>query len=701
MDDMNDPIGGGQKISQPPQQAKDAKELPARAALVKKWEAKVLKAVKHWEKDFNKMKQCMDIAETGSMSKEWVEAKNYVVPIIARHINQEVASLYARHPTTIVKRKKRMLFKIWDGKPETAQAALEAFNMGDMTQAALIDDIMQGQQYMMLVDKIAKTLEILWSYYLGEQEFDYKAQLKALVRRVKTAGVGYVKLGFQRILEQNPEFESRISDMTSKIDATQRLMEAVAKGEETMPPDSPDIEQLRLNLKDLQEDATMIVREGIVLSFPKPRSIVPDIHTKHLRSLAGAEWVAEHIGDFSPERVKELYKVDLPKGQYTTYKDRASDGTNSNVEEHCCRIWEIHDKVNRQVLTICEGYSEFIKEPATPKVHLERFWPYFPLVFNEVESEETIFPPSDVWNARHIQDEYNRNRQGLREHRQANIPWYAIRNGALSEADRNRLKNHAPHEIVEFNGMGPQDDINKLIQRGPVIAIDPPQYDVEGNWADMLRVVGATQASIGPTSGDTATESSIAENNRQTTQSSATDDLDDLLTNLARSAAQLMLAELDLQTVIEIAGPGAAWPEMEMSREEIAKDLQLDIEAGSSGRPNRAAELADMERAAPTIMQLPGISPAPIAKKYLNLLNIDVEETYVEGLPSITALNQAMGKPQQPPGEKPGDPNAPSAQGGQGSQNAAKPAQSAPQSQPAYPPTTSGSSPASGASSMS
>jgi hypothetical protein len=126
------------------------------------------------------------------------------------------------------------------------------------------------------------------------------------------------------------------------------------------------------------------------------------------------------------------------------------------------------------------------------------------------------------------------------------------------------------------------------------------------------------------------------------------------------------------------------WPDMPQSREEIAKDLVLTIKAGSSGRPNKAAKLANMERGMPTVVQLPGVDPTPIAEEFLQLLDIDTEKAIVGGLPSIVAMNAMASKPSPQPGT--GDPNSdPGAQGDKGPQNAPAAAQNEPQSQPAYP----------------
>ena len=166
------------------------------------------------------------------------------------------------------------------------------------------------------------------------------------------------------------------------------------------------------------------------------------------------------------------------------------------------------------------------------------------------------------------------------------------------------------------------------------------------------------------------------------------------MTEITKSGGHLMLMNLQKATIEEIVGPGAAWPDAPQTREEVAKDLSLEIEAGSSGRPNNAAELANMERAAPTVLQLPGLNPAPFAKKYLKLLNIDPVEGFVEGLPSITALNAMITKAASTTQPGTGDPATdPAMQGGEGEDNAPQPGGNEQQSQAAFPTPGAGTAP--------
>src|SRR5690606_5773331 len=150
-------------------------------------------------------------------------------------------------------------------------------------------EVMQAKQTMLLFDRMAQTLEILFKYYCEEQDCGYKEQFKALVRRVKVCGVGYVKLGFQRILQKNPDVVAAIADATDKIARLEALQQKMVEGD--TQPGEADIEELRLTLQELSTQVEIIVREGPVLSFPRATEIIVDKKCRHLKTFAGARWI--------------------------------------------------------------------------------------------------------------------------------------------------------------------------------------------------------------------------------------------------------------------------------------------------------------------------------------------------------------------------------------------------------------------------
>lgn len=655
---------------------------PSRKALVASWLDKIKRSKMHFDKDFKRMRQCMQLARDGA-TKEWVAAGKYTVPVVNRHINTQVSQLYAKHPQPVVQRRKRLLFQLWDGTAESATMAFQQAQAGDTNAMAILNEVAMAQTEMKKLDNMAKTLEIVDTYYMNEQKLNYKAQLKKLVRRTKVCGVGYLLLDFQRLLGEEThaaiDREARISDIRTKIEEIERITAEGSAGK--LEEDSAEVERLRLLISDIERPETIVVREGPVLSFPKATQVLIDEACYHLKTFAGAGWVAVEY-DKKPSEIRSLFNTDL--NQY-----RADD--EGKKKDACVKIWKVWDRVAEQVFVVADGHPDFLQEPSDPEIRLDRFLPIFALVFNETEEDETdngsIYPPSDVWLARHPQEEYNRSREGLREHRKAVRPFYVVAKGMLEEKDKGRLGDHDAHELVEINMPGGENlDIAKVVQRGPTAPIDPNLYEVEMIFADMQRTVGSQEANLGGTSGATATESSIAEASRSSSIEDNIDDLDEFLSEVAHAKGQMYFQTLSVETVQEIVGPGAVWPEVSMTREQVAKDLMLDIKAGSSGRPNKAAKLANMERAIPHMLQFPNLNSMPVLKEYLSLLDIDVDEATAEGLPSVVAINAMLqksgGQPQPGTGDPATDPNQ---QGDQGAQNAPQADQRQPGPQPAYP----------------
>jgi hypothetical protein len=149
------------------------------------------------------------------------------------------------------------------------------------------------------------------------------------------------------------------------------------------------------------------------------------------------------------------------------------------------------------------------------------------------------------------------------------------------------------------------------------------------------------------------------------------DNIDTTLTEIARAAGQILLLNCSEEVVKSVVGPGAIWPSL--TKAEVAKDLMLEIEAGSSGRPNQQMELMAFEKLAPILMQLPGINPISLAKEAIKRLDdrLDVDALIAEGVPSISSLNSA--KPPTIGGGSGGAAVTPGQQGPQGGNNAPKP----------------------------
>lgn len=674
-------------IEQPADDGKDGTIIrdqpspePSRAALVKKMQDEILMAKAHWKRPFEQMRENMSFASGKQWPGQGAKDGRYVANIVQRVLKTTVSSLYAKNPTIVASRRERMDFTLWDGHPESAAQAMQTVQLAMQAQAtgvaippaeiaairqaqALVQDIQQGIQHRAMMEKLGETLVMLLKYFTTEQTPGFKLQMKQMVRRGRTCGVGYIELGYQREMKLSPAQDGKIADFAERLAVIGQLRADLADGE--IDPYCAEAEELRLAVDAIKAAPESLVREGLVFSFPASTRIIPSMSTEKLMGWIGADWVAKEIM-LTPDRVKQVYGVDVGT-TFTAYRNDAGQpqgGADRRIADRSkglvC-VWEKYDKNTGLKYVIAEGYPEFLQEPAAPDISVDQFFPIYAITFNDVEDEAVLFPQSDVELMRHIQTEYNRKKESERQHRIANRPLYAAPNGAFEEDEEQTLSNYSAHAVIKLNGLEKGRPVSDLLQPVQKIGVDPNLYETGSTFQDLQRVTGNQEATIGGTGNSTATESNIAEGSRQGALGLDGDDLDEMLSQLMRSAGQVLLMQMSIETVKEICGPGAVWPEF--SRSEIAKELYAEIKAGSSGRPNQARDAATFERIYPLLLQIPGISPRWLAERAIRIADDDVsiEDAVIEGLPAILAQN-AMA--QVSTGDPASDPNAQGKEGG-------------------------------------
>jgi hypothetical protein len=697
---------------------------------------KIIKDVKRWkahhEAAFKRMKRDVafvknkDGAQWKGVDGVSGDRDAYVANITLRAIKHKVDSLYARNPKVRAKRRPMVDYVLWDGRPETLMTAQNTVMMGmqamqamagsavtglpmppmgappgppgappmghnggppmpmgpmmdPMTAMSIVQEAVQVRQRRDTIDRIGKTAEIMFQYYLDTSQPRFKTRMKQAVRRAATAKVAWIKMDFERAYDGfRPETTGRIADLQTRVKEAQRMLGDVEAG--NTQAGSAEIEMLMQQLNQLQSEPDALVREGLVFDFPDAWDVIPDDECKNLVGLVGCQRLA-HEFESTVSGIKRDFGIDLGKN-YTAYES-ATPGRSSSLSGEPddgtdCKVkyWEVYDSVAGMVYFVCDGYPDFLREPGPPRVEVQRFFPYYAIVLNEVENDGDLYPPSDVELIEHQQRELNRSREALRQHRIAAQPGHVTGKDKFSEDDINRLRNRAAHDVVQLQAMMATQKASDLIQPIPTSPIDPNLYQDAPIMQDFLRVTGAQDANLGPTSNSTATEAGIAESSRSQSVSSNIDDIDSVLSDLARDGTAVMLKEVSPEMAKRIAGVGAIWPQGDGA--DIAMEMVLEVVAGSSGKPNRAQETAAFERVAPIAMQIPGINPEWWARKSVQLIDeaADLDDALLDKVPSIIALNTMFKGPAgggvtgnagaQPTGDPRSDPMA---QGGAGGMN--------------------------------
>ena len=653
----------------------------ARRKLVKRWQDRVRRAKQHWKNAFQRMRENEAFAE----GRQWPEiAKNdkrddrYVANICIRHVLQRTAELYPNNPQMQAKTKPKLMAQTWDGTAsqlnQAQQAIATSMQTGlppDPTNLAIMQDAMMVKQFDEMMQRIGRTLELLYQYNIDEQTHSFKQSMKMTIRRAIVTGVGFVKLGFQRAMRMAPEIENRIADMSEQLANIERLAADISDQE--IQADSADAESLRIAIRSLAAEGQLVMREGLVFDYPDSTAIIPDTRCRSLRGFLGADWVAQEYL-LTPDEIEEIWMVDVGSS-YTAYnEDGQATGFEPAPEHHyyagyggsagndahdfnlamppAC-VWEIYNRKDGTVYVLCDGYPDFLQEPSLPEADTTRFWPWFAIVLNEGYDEKALYPQSDIDLIRDMQLELNRSRQGLREHRRANRPKTAVAAGLLEEPDLDKLRTHPANALLELNALAPGQKIDDVLQVIKMPPIDAAVYDTGPVFEDVLRVLGSDQADQGTTSDATATEVSVAQFSQNTDLSSTVDDINDMMTELAQAASQVLVLNVSQKTALRVVGPGAVWPALD--KQMVADNVWLEVDIGANGPPNRQEDVQVLTQLVPLLQRIPGISPEWLARQLIRRMgdDIDLTEAFAEGVPSMEALNQLMSKPPVPPGANP------------------------------------------------
>lgn len=642
---------------------------------VRLWVKRIRDAKVVFKKDFERMRENMEFAAgVQYKGQSDIESNKYISNLVLRAVNFKVAALYSRDPKAVARRRKRLDYQLYDGNPMTLMqaqmASMQGQQMGmpNMGADAILVDFMQGHQYEQMIEKVCKTLEIVYGYECDSQTPEFKYQMKQLVRRTITTGVGYVRLNFSRQFDHALTSTATDDSLSMRAKRLEKLTQQHEDGD--FDKDDQRMEQIRMLaaslVQSVQDGDQTNVDERLEFDFPPSTSIIIDPRCRALKGFVGAHWIAQqYIMPLTDINV--FFETDIKAGgELIRYnqdgQERVASGeeqVDKDVKPLAC-LWEVFNLDTKSKFYVVDGHNEYVSapEPLTPSIN--RFWPVFALTFNDIEVEQgmkaSIYPPSDVQLMKAAQKEWNRTREALREHRIENTPFYCVRKGVLSDNDKEKLTNHKSGEVIELEGLQGDMDINKVIMAFKPAPIDQALYQTAPLEQDIQLAVGSQQANLGPSdTKGTATGQTISEQSRISVTSSNVDDLDDLLSDLAKASGEMMLREFSEQTVKRIAGQGAIWPSQ--NREDFLNEILLDVVASSSGRPNKAIEIANFERIAPFLLNA-GANPWGVIKEGIQRLDDRLE---------VSDFAPTM--PPQAPGGAAGPGKVPGANGPQNQQN--------------------------------
>ncbi|MCP4355661.1 MAG: hypothetical protein GY793_08560 [Proteobacteria bacterium] len=601
--------------------AKEQKEVKqGQKEFISDWLSKIDKSREHFAKDFARMeKDAKFITHLGHSDEELENYQNYYVankPF--RLIISKRDKIYAKNPKIDYKLRPLMAGTYFDGSLSSLKKAEKDALSQDpalmQNAESVIDDaknVLASRKY---YDNVGQTLVSLMEYQLDMQKVDFKASMKTVIGKSLVKGLAFVKLNYENNLDCSVESTQESNDYHQRSSYS-----------ESIDKDDHEYEKEVAEQSLHETGSDTISYEGLLLTYPEPDKIIVDKSCKSLNTLAGADFIVQ-VHMLTPQEVKQTFSIDL--------KDKIIDSEDNRKE-----IFEVWDRKTRTVFFITKDHDGFLQEPETPVVDIKRFYPFYAYIPNDIETN-SIYKPSDVSLIKSQAHEFNRARNNLVDDRKRNILQYATKKGSLSDDDLEKLANAEDHQIVELESLGIDANINNILQVINKPGTDPNKFHTNFVDEDIYSVLGTSSEGAGIVGRGSATQAAIAEGGRTNSIQSNIDDLDTLLNQLFEDASRVLLLNFDSEYVKEILGAGAVWPEW--SRQEVANQIGLQIQAGSTGKPNKQLMVSNIERLMPQLLQIPGVKPEKLLDVALKGIdeNLNVLDFYDPSLPSAVGHNQ-------------------------------------------------------------
>lgn len=649
----------------------------SRAALVQELNEWCVNERKFWKPIFDRIKEEQRFAAGKQWPKDYrpkgddTNVEAYVGDVIQQMLNRKTATLFAKNPTPQAKQRDGMFFEIWDGEQSSINGAkammqqatpilVEAQQLKakgvevpppptELSDAMkLLADYEQGMARKALLSKIAKTATLLITKQWEMQSPSMMVSMKQLVTRVITSRVAYIKVMYRRDMEKNPA-QQGVQNLADKLAQLKAQIERMSDPD--FDPQGAEAKEIELLVSQLHEEAQepdeqIVSSEGVVDDYPSATSIIIDRRCRSMREFINAQRIA-HEKLMTVEECEARYGKSLRDAGAVMYSDdgcpeeknRKKDAGDDKLEYSKVCVFEIQDKTSGNCYHVCDGVKDFMEEPYEHEPKVRRFWTLIPVCFNvqevefnDPEADVTIYPRSDVRLAMPMQIDINRAGEGLREHRSANRPAFVGVKDRFVKGDLEKLSApRAAFALILLESLNKGEKIDDFIQRLPTVEISETLYSPAPAMQAMMQSTGIQAADLGQQRpNEKATGQEISARQKASSDGSNIDDLDFALSVKAQMTWEMLIQEMPAKTVKQIVGPGAVWPILPAERVSLMNQIYLEIEAGSSGRPDQAQEIENFKIVGPQLAELmrsEGKSLEPLIKEGVRVLGskLDVD----------------------------------------------------------------------------
>jgi hypothetical protein len=457
----------------------------------------------------------------------------------------------------------------------------------------------------------------------GLRDAKLKKHAKAAVRAAFTSRVSWLKLIYQKEYKEDPLIRNRIEDAQDNV---ARLQSLIAQIEDPLEKRDKEAvkEELINTIKSLERNVEVVVSEGLVIDRVRMEHILLDPTIDNMCEWQKSRRVVHII--LMPKSEAET-RFNIKFETITTYtweqhhkrsEEYGRKQPTRTEDDPIVKIYEIWDRKTMMVYTIAEGHKGFIRPAYALDRQPEQWFPFFQLALFVVDGK--LVPISMIELLQELVDEYNKSRTQQAEHRELSIPhWIADKT-----TDRNSLERYRDAVLGDITLVDAQGrPLNEVIVSASPPPFNPALYDTSSILRDVDMVSGSTDAQRGTVARNkTLGEAEIMQQGVASRASEVQDSIEDWMQEIGIAAAEMLLMEYEPNQVMRIAGKEAAsnWPTLE--KRDIFNMVDIDIRAGTTGKPNKQQEqeswstlYPELDRLQDVIMQIEAQTQQPAEHK--------------------------------------------------------------------------------------
>ncbi len=542
----------------------------------------------------------------GIANRTWASDAN----IIGAFIDILVSFLYAKDPDVSARPAARV-------KPPPPK-------LGELPPPAANTDHIQ----------FAETAQIVISHLWRQARL--KRTMKKCVRASLSVGPGWFKALMYSEQRPNPLAEKELKDAQDNLAQIQKLQEDLTR-EETDEDLELKVAELNRQIEGLQARIQESVKRGLCADFVRSEDIQVSLDVAAIDDYRDADWMSQdlfvertrakarfprltdtdiagattyvqrHTGQDQKALAGDVMTMDskLPAGAFVKSSDNpgmgpAVQGGQKPVE--FIKVIELWDQREGMIKTMVDGVKRWAREPYPPPQASRRFYPFFMLAFFETDGAR--HPQSLSWRMYKLQDEYSSRRSSGRKMRERSIPGTIFDSGAMDPEEAKKIAESVEQEMIPVRTTITGTQLSDIGSAKPVAAIDPAVFATTEILYDMNVLSGVQEAQAsGASNANTATEADIQQSGFASRTDADRDIEEDLLTDLAQYTLQVSVQAMTPAEAEMIAGPYAFWPNG-MEVDQILQMLEVEVKAGTTGKPRAQADKETWATLLPLVINL-------------------------------------------------------------------------------------------------